>query len=672
MSNNGNDVEVRLGADASGLDAGMGKAAKSVSDGAKDMENSLKASADNMKAISESLQARLVGLFSIGAIVGFVRATKDAVTQAESSYRGLEAVANYAGVGIGRAMQEAQKLSADGMLTVSEASKSLQNLLSRGYNLDQAVNTLNRLKDAAAFNRQASLSMGEAVMSATEGLKNENSILVDNAGVTKNVAKMWDEYAKAHGTTAQALTQDQKIQAEYNGVMEETEAQVGNAAKAMGGMQGQQAKLNASWNDMKTSVGEALVPAFAKLAEWGTWIIHNVFEPLLKWVKITAASFAALAVDIGNVWTAVTTMNFSGLGDKIAANRMMLATTRDDILNEKAGSSFVPGQDSGKRKAKTDTAAATTIGKIKDAETADIKSAFEAQKRIYKEAVSAIEKIEKDRITQAEKNRKRLDDIMAPKAVKRDLNAEDENERFWNRAAARTDVSNLMGQSKAALAAGDFKKALELGDRAADMIAELHEAGAEATGQLAAQLKDIAKTQDSAMAGMEKAANEQADKAMETLDKIKKEMAAFQKTKVGVDIEAAEKSILEANKRMQAILDANPLIQKMMVSGQMRDDGGKVMPDKGATLTVPSAAGGWDIPRGMNPLTQLHEREMVLPANIADVVRGAAGGGANNGVTLNLTLPGVGTFETHATPRVAEQLRSALSMESLKYGGRTR
>ena len=33
----------------------------------------------------------------------------------------------------------------------------------------------------------------------TEGLKNENSILVDNAGVTKNVAKMWEDYAKAIG-----------------------------------------------------------------------------------------------------------------------------------------------------------------------------------------------------------------------------------------------------------------------------------------------------------------------------------------------------------------------------------------------------------------------------------------------------------------------------------------
>ena len=42
---------------------------------------------------------------------------------------------------------------------------------------------------------------------------------------------------------------------------------------------------------------------------------------------------------------------------------------------------------------------------------------------------------------------------------------------------------------------------------------------------------------------------------------------------------------------------------------------------------LPSAAGGFDIPAGLNPLTQLHEREMVLPAEHADAIRGMAGGG---------------------------------------------
>jgi len=41
----------------------------------------------------------------------------------------------------------------------------------------------------------------------------------------------------------------------------------------------------------------------------------------------------------------------------------------------------------------------------------------------------------------------------------------------------------------------------------------------------------------------------------------------------------------------------------------------------GMKSNVPSAAGGFDIPAGLNPLTQLHEQEMVLPAKHADVIR---------------------------------------------------
>lgn len=42
---------------------------------------------------------------------------------------------------------------------------------------------------------------------------------------------------------------------------------------------------------------------------------------------------------------------------------------------------------------------------------------------------------------------------------------------------------------------------------------------------------------------------------------------------------------------------------------------------------VASAEGGYDIPAGVNPMTQLHEKEMVLPAKHADVIRDMADGG---------------------------------------------
>ena len=48
-------------------------------------------------------------------------------------------------------------------------------------------------------------------------------------------------------------------------------------------------------------------------------------------------------------------------------------------------------------------------------------------------------------------------------------------------------------------------------------------------------------------------------------------------------------------------------------------------------LAISSASGGYDIPAGVNPLTQLHSKEMVLPAQYADVIRGVAGGNGRNG-----------------------------------------
>lgn len=56
---------------------------------------------------------------------------------------------------------------------------------------------------------------------------------------------------------------------------------------------------------------------------------------------------------------------------------------------------------------------------------------------------------------------------------------------------------------------------------------------------------------------------------------------------------------------------------------------GAMMELMGDALVVASAAGGWDVDR--SALTMLHPQEMVLPANLANVVRNAASGGQGGG-----------------------------------------
>ncbi len=268
----------------------------------------------------DGLARQLAGLVTAGKILDFARDAVEAFGQAESAFRGLEAQAKYSGVAIGRALDEANKLAEDGLIDVASASKALQNLLSRGYSIEQAVDTLNRLKDAAAFNRQANISLADAVVNATEGLKSENSTLVDNAGVTKNVAKMWEEYASRLGVAATELTQTQKIEAEYQGIMKETQAQVGNAAKALEGYQGQAAAAAKASKDAAIQMGQALAPAAAEVSRAQIWLIENGLKPIILWSKRVGVEIGLMATQIGTVWDAIKKMDFSDLGKKLDAN----------------------------------------------------------------------------------------------------------------------------------------------------------------------------------------------------------------------------------------------------------------------------------------------------------------------------------------------------------------
>ncbi len=58
---------------------------------------------------------------------------------------------------------------------------------------------------------------------------------------------------------------------------------------------------------------------------------------------------------------------------------------------------------------------------------------------------------------------------------------------------------------------------------------------------------------------------------------------------------------------------------------------------RGMTGPLLSASWGFDVPAFLNPVTQLHAREMVLPEEHADVIRGLAGKGGGGGNTYNIT-----------------------------------
>ncbi len=168
-----------------GVTGGADKMGKTVSDSAGKAGSALrgmgadasKASAANVAAFAAIAAAAAKGM---GAVVSAIDKGVAAYNNYVSAAKGLQSVGSFKGIDTS-ALQTALKGLEDQFLDTASASTALKNLLARGYSLEQAVQTITRLKDAAAYGRQANYDMAEAVVSATEGLKNENSILVNAA-----------------------------------------------------------------------------------------------------------------------------------------------------------------------------------------------------------------------------------------------------------------------------------------------------------------------------------------------------------------------------------------------------------------------------------------------------------------------------------------------------------
>lgn len=277
--------------------------------------------------------------FSAAAVVSFGKKCVEVASETQSAWVGLSSILNGQKKSFGEANRFIQDYISDGLVPLNNAVTAYKNLAARGYNTEQIEKTMTALKDAAAFGRQASYSYGDAISTATEGLKNENSILVDNAGVTKNVAKMWEDYAKSIGTTTNALTQQQKIEAEVNGIMEETKWQTGDAAKYATTFAGRVAKLSATFTSLKTEIGNVIIPILNLFIP----AIQTALDALLKFLGLLKTAMASIGLEmpdvtsLGGVTTGATeaaeAIDNTGTAAEKAAKKVKKAFASYDEIN---------------------------------------------------------------------------------------------------------------------------------------------------------------------------------------------------------------------------------------------------------------------------------------------------------------------------------------------------
>lgn len=175
----------------------------------------------------------------------------------------------------------------------------------------------------------------------------ENSVTSDAAGVQKNIAKMYEEHAKKLGKTTDSLTQAEKAQAVYNGIMEETAPIVGSAAQIASQYEGAEAQKNAELLKTKQLLGESLIPTYnelSKVQKTGLSMLNNIIKnnkSATSGVVTFTTVLLAGSVAVGTITKAIKLYKDSALASTIATQGFTTAVLANPIFMGTVGISVV-------------------------------------------------------------------------------------------------------------------------------------------------------------------------------------------------------------------------------------------------------------------------------------------------------------------------------------------
>lgn len=223
-----------------------------------------------------AVAAAMVAL-GAAAAVGMKKAI-DASNELNNSLLGLNSVAKAFKQDTVAAKQAAIDLAKDGLMSVKEAAAGLKNLLATGFSLPESINLMNAFKNSAAFNRQGMLGFGQAIEGATQGIKNQNSIMVDNAGITKNLSIILKEGGKSIQDLSSVTSDASVRQVLYNGILKEANIFQGDAARLSETLAGKQEALKTQIFMLTAAIGDALKPVMEAIINTMAQFVSKISE----------------------------------------------------------------------------------------------------------------------------------------------------------------------------------------------------------------------------------------------------------------------------------------------------------------------------------------------------------------------------------------------------------
>lgn len=231
------------------------------------------------------------GAIGLGAFDGLVRSVFSLAQEADranTQAQLLAATLERNGISA-TAAEQSFRATADALgVLPQQLNESSKLLINYGATLDQ-VAKLQEIGGASALAAGRSAADGADLIA--QAITTENSALLNGIGIASNLSTAYQNYGKEVGKTVEQLSAQEKTQAAVNYLLKETQSEVEALPTLLGGLAGQQSKLNNEFQKLQLALGEALIPAVTAAI--------RVLNGLLDNLPTIASAAATLAAIIG-------------------------------------------------------------------------------------------------------------------------------------------------------------------------------------------------------------------------------------------------------------------------------------------------------------------------------------------------------------------------------------
>lgn len=279
-SSNEYTIEYVFTASVEGLKHGVeqvGNLVKQAGNAAKDFGTTMSEGAYQAIGSVNDLDGKTQALLAtVTALeVALAKDSLAAFSSYEDAMFGMATTVGNVGGTIEQAMAGIKEVTANGLLSQTDAARAINNLTAYGYSVSEATRLVQELTNVAMANRNESMSVSEQVERLTEGIKRGSSQMLKTNGLMVTGSEAMAYYATSIGKTASELDSAERRQAIYNSVLQEGQQNAAVASAYQDSYSAATQRMNNALNDLKVAFGQVLAPAMTWIANIASWIAKN-------------------------------------------------------------------------------------------------------------------------------------------------------------------------------------------------------------------------------------------------------------------------------------------------------------------------------------------------------------------------------------------------------------